>query len=84
MFTVTTLVAIIYDAIRLLHAFLHIRARQNPILYSQEETEPTSENSVSNSLQTLISPLSTSVIKRKRLEHLTLFYIISVGHRHYV
>ncbi|XP_014775325.1 probable low affinity copper uptake protein 2 [Octopus bimaculoides] len=66
MFTVTTMVAIIYDAIRLLHAFLHIKARQNPILYSQEESEPTSENSVSNSLQALISPLSTSVIKRKR------------------
>ncbi|XP_036367385.1 probable low affinity copper uptake protein 2 isoform X1 [Octopus sinensis] len=66
MFSVTTMVAIIYDAIRLLHAFIHVKARQNPILYSQEETGSTSENSPSNSLQSLISPLSGSIIKRKR------------------
>ncbi|GAB1602496.1 probable low affinity copper uptake protein 2 [Argonauta hians] len=65
-------VAIFYEAARLLQTFVHIRARQNPILYGQDESENTpTDNSGSNSLQNLVSSLSTPSIKRKR----NLYYV---------
>lgn len=65
---VAVMSAIMYEALRLVYIFFHLRAHQNPILYGHK-TRSSSEVPVTNteSLQSLISNLSVANIKKARL-----------------
>lgn len=64
---VAVMSAIVYEAFRLVYMFFHLRAHQNPILYGHKVTKPSGVHRTnSESLQSLISNLSITNIKKRR------------------
>lgn len=77
---VAVMSAIVYEAFRLVYMFFHLRAHQNPILYGHKVTKPSGVHRTnSESLQSLISNLSITNIKKRRqvssnIVHFFCFY----------
>ena len=64
---VAVMSAIMYEALRLVYMFFHLRAHQNPILYGHKVTNSSTLHRLnSESLQSLISNLSVNNIKKTR------------------
>lgn len=64
---VAVMSAIAYEAFRLVYMFFHLRAHQNPILYGHKVTKASGVHRInSESLQSLISNLSITNIKKRR------------------